>query len=618
MYLLPTPQECSFNNERFILRYDTKIILDSTLEFQEKYYAEILQKQIENSLGFYLTITRSYYIIDKVIYLTISDKLKSQEYSIDIHENQIILTGGSSPALLYAVQTLRQIIIQQGAVLDGLHIFDYPGIKTRGFYHDITRGRIPTLKTLMELADKISFYKLNQLQLYIEHSFLLEGFSEIWRDDTPITAEEILKLDEYCRRLNIELVPSVASFGHLHKILSSKTYSELCELCDSDKESFSFVSRMQHHTVDVTNDKSYTIITNMLLQFLPLFSSNKFNICADETFDLGIGKSSERAKQVGTHHLYTDFLKRLCEFVKNHGKQPMFWGDILLSNPVSIRELPKDSICLNWDYSPQAEENNFKKLYDLGVKQYVCPGVHGWRRMMNDLKTSYDNITALSNYAHKYSVEGFLITDWGDYGHINHPEFSTTGMIYGAAFSWNNIQLDYEEINKRISALEYLDRSQSLIAVLDRMAQQDHALWEKLVEYKESSQENIEKQKEEEYFRYIDIMQLETSNTELRFAEEEMYQIISSMDSLTRHRVKAYLVAAKGIRLFNTLAILIGQYTYQISGLSSYDPAVIAVKLEYWFKDYKEIWRKQYKESELYRIQEVIFWYADWLRDICK
>ena len=39
-----------------------------------------------------------------------------------------------------------------------------------------------------------------------------------------------------------------------------------------------------------------------------------------------------------------------------------------------------------------------------------------------------------------------------------------------------------------------------------------------------------------------------------------------------------------------------------------------AGKLELWFYDYKKLWRKNCRESELYRIQEVINWYADYLR----
>ena len=84
-----------------------------------------------------------------------------------------------------------------------MRIHDFPDIRNRGFYHDVTRGRVPTLSYLKGLADNLAFYKINQMQLYIEHSYLFEDLSEMWRDDTPLTAQDILELDAYCRKLHI-------------------------------------------------------------------------------------------------------------------------------------------------------------------------------------------------------------------------------------------------------------------------------------------------------------------------------------------------------------------------------------------------------------------------------
>ena len=147
------------------------------------------------------------------------------------------------------------------------------------------------------LADKLAFYKINQLQLYIEHSFLFRDFSEVWRDDTPLTAEEIMELDAYCKKLHIDLVPSIATFGHLYKVLCTKTYSDLCELPKSDRMQFSFFARQNHHTLDVSNLDSIKLVFHMIDEYMPLFSSKYFNLCGDETYDLGKGRS-KALKQV--------------------------------------------------------------------------------------------------------------------------------------------------------------------------------------------------------------------------------------------------------------------------------------------------------------------------------
>ena len=78
----------------------------------------------------------------------------------------------------------------------------------------------------------------------------------------------------------------------------------------------------------------------MLDQYIPLFSSNKFNICCDETFDLGEGKNKKLAAEVGKGRLYIDFLKKIVEHVKGYGKQVMFWGDIILEHPELMARTP--------------------------------------------------------------------------------------------------------------------------------------------------------------------------------------------------------------------------------------------------------------------------------------
>lgn len=618
MYLLPEPHKIKLLSNYFILKYDTKIIVNSELGFKEINYAKILKKQIEDSLSFSLDITKADIGEESSITLQITEELKPEEYKLSIKEDRIEILGGNSNGILYGVQTLRQIISQKGAVLPCLMIDDYPEISNRGFYHDATRGRIPTLVSLKALADKMSYYKLNQLQLYIEHSFLFRDFSEVWRDDTPITAEEIIELDEYCLSINIELVPSIASFGHLHKVLSTKTYSSLCELEDSDKDDFSYMGRMEHHTVDITNDKSFEMIKKMLLEFLPLFSSGQFNLCADETFDLGKGKSKSLGDEVGMDRMYVDFLKKLCEFIKEQGKRSMFWGDIIAAKPEAIKELPEDVTCLNWDYSANAQGTNAKKLHDIGVTQYLCPGVHGWRRLINRIDYAYANIAAMCGYAHKYQVAGFLTTDWGDYGHINHPEFSTTGMIYGASFSWNVKQLAFTEINQQISVLEYRDITGSFVQIINEMGCQDAFLWESAVQYKETSTKTISNKLMDEFFGRFHLEHAREQNEKLAVAIDDMYKTMSTMDSSKRSVVKAYLVMAKGMMLLNTLGATVGQYKHQVESPLATDPTKLAVDLEYWFKDYKELWRSISKEGELYRIQNIIFWYADLLRDLAK
>lgn len=61
-----------------------------------------------------------------------------------------------------------------------LEIEDAPDLAARAYYLDCSRGRVPTLATLKRYADILCRYKINQWQLYIEHTYLFRHLSEAW------------------------------------------------------------------------------------------------------------------------------------------------------------------------------------------------------------------------------------------------------------------------------------------------------------------------------------------------------------------------------------------------------------------------------------------------------
>ena len=287
MFLIPSPKQIEMKVGKLQLRRDTEIVLDYQCDFDDLNAAIVLQEEIHQLLGFKLAINKTFdRLSDKTIIKFKRDAGKKEAYRLTIGETCIEICAATSIGIFYGVQTLRQIIRQNGAVLPNLKIEDEPYFANRGFYHDVTRGKVPTLDMLKELVDRAAFYKINQLQLYIEHTFAFKGMSEIWMDKDPLTAEEILLLDQYCQKRHVELIPSLSTFGHLYEVLRSKSFNELCELDNSQGGEYSFCDRMVHSTLDVTNEGSIKLVEEMLMQYIPLFTSDTFNICCDETFDL--------------------------------------------------------------------------------------------------------------------------------------------------------------------------------------------------------------------------------------------------------------------------------------------------------------------------------------------
>ncbi len=619
MYLLPKPKKLEKRQGVYELTWESVITIDESMKENEgehgTVYASVLQKGMRESTGITCAVVKGKRR-DSGIFLTVAPELEPQEYRLQIGEDGIVVAGGDGAAVLYGVQTLCQIAAQCGGLLECMEILDAPDRKNRGYFLDETRGRVLTLPYLKKVADRLSRYKINQLQLYVEHTYLFRRLTEMWRDETPLTAEDILELDKYCKSLHIELVPALASFGHLYTLLSTRSYGELCERSGSWEEPFSFEARMCHHTVNTMDGRVLPLIKDMLAEYGALFSSGKFNICADETFDLGCEKSKEAAGREGTGTLYIRYVKELCEFLAGQGKQPMFFGDIVCREPELIAQLPQETLCLTWGYEADQKEDECRAMAQAGAVQYLCPAVCGWNHWMNRLEDSYSNITKMCGYGKKYGVEGILNTDWGDFGHVNHPEFSVPGMIYGAAFSWNGQEIGFGEINRQISRLEYGDTTEQTAELMARMAGQSLFNWWAADIYYEKHA--LGRWKESD-MPLLGTMLADAgekaagADTELRGIVREIKRTAVSMDAPTRELTALLELAGEAIRLWNYVGAMMQRRERHMEWEKE-EAFALAGRLERWFMAYKEQWRSIGREGDLRHIAEIVFWYADCLR----
>lgn len=608
MILLPLPKKMEEKEGTLLLSLDAMIVMDGSCPADAAVYAGLLQEEIAADAGFQPGIVKGSHRVGDIL-LQIVEALDEQEYCLKIEAEGIVLQGGSLNALGWAVQTLRQIVRQCGGLLPFLSIEDRPDFENRGFYHDVTRGRVQTLPNLKKLVDTLAFYKMNQLQLYVEHTYLFRGMTELWRNETPLTAQEIMELDTYCYERGVELVPSLSSFGHLCQLLSSKSHAHLCELEDSTGKSFSFRARMEHHTINVSHPGSLELIKGMIGEYMQLFRTDKFNICADETFDLGKGKNKALAEEKGASRLYVDYIKELFAYLIGKGKTPMFWGDILCRHPELFAELPSQVICLNWGYAPDQREDETRAIAGTGALQYVCPGACGWNTWVNVLNNSYRNISKMVGYGKKYHAIGVLNTDWGDFGHINHPVYSVPGLIYGAAASWSGELPEYEELNRQISVLEFGDRSGNLLALIGRITDEMVFSWAHVVTVKEWAQEGRDRKLIEDFFREENMDRVPECNERLAEAERELSLIGRSLDSSRRGILGITRLSIRLVRIWNE----VGSYLAQEERTPE-QGSRLAGELEQSLYQYKAVWRENSKEGNLQNIADIFCWYADLLR----
>jgi len=371
------------------------------------------------------------------IVLTIEDaqNINPQGYELVISQNKVTLTAGDASGAFYAAATLIQIIQQYGAELPVLTISDWPDYANRGVMLDISRDKVPTMETLYQLVDLLASWKINQLQMNTEHTFAYRNHPEVWSDASPITGEEILALDAFCKDRFIDLVPNQNSFGHMNRWLRHEKYRHLAESPDGYKlyDLFS----VGPETLNPVDPESLKFIESLYDELLPHFSSTLFNAGLDETLELGEGRSKKVVDQKGKLPVYLDFLLSIEQAAKSHGKRMMFWNDMLRKEPELLKNVPKDCIALIWGYeAAHPFEKQCQLMADTGIPYYVCPGTSSWRSISGRTENALQNIANAAEAGLKHGALGLLNTDWGDRGHWQPLPVSYAGFSYGAAVSW--------------------------------------------------------------------------------------------------------------------------------------------------------------------------------------
>ena len=367
-------------------------------------------------------------------------------YTLTISKRGITISFRETGGQRAALATLRQLLRQHGRRLPCQHIRDWPDFDRRGVMLDVSRGRVPKLATLLDLADKLADFKINELQLYTEHTFAFRKYKSVWRRWGALTAKDIQTLDTRCRELGIDLVPNQNSFGHLRYFLEDVRLKKLGELSGPyEAETGDFLRRPT--TLAPNHPGTLPFLRGLYDELLPNFSSRCFNIGGDETWDLGKGQSRKLCEAKGQGRVYLGFLKQIHREISKRCKQMLFWGDIILKYPKLIRELPKPAVAMNWGYEADhpfdQEAATFLKAK---IPFYVCPGTSTWQSLIGRHNNALANLRAAAQAGKKHGAVGFLNTDWGDGGHPQPLAVSWPLLAAGAALAWNANALDEKNL----------------------------------------------------------------------------------------------------------------------------------------------------------------------------
>ncbi len=575
--IFPTPQKIKVTDGVFRL-YNVSVCVDNVFDYRIKKAALKLRGLISEATG---NFHKFAVLTDKStdgILIKCNPEISSQAYNITTTDSVLLIEAGDNAGAFYGIQTVIQLVNANGMALPVVEIEDWPDLEYRGFYHDATRGRVPSVDGVKEIVDQIALTKMNSLQFYVEHPFEFSEFSNIGNSyDDILTAEDLLEIDQYCYDNFIDFIPSLSTFGHLYELMMKPEYKELCELADYKPQKHFFRERMEHHTINPSDPRSFDLICSLIDQYLPLFRSQYFNICCDETWDLGKGRNEGKDPA----ELYIGFVSKLCEHLTFLGKTVMMWGDIALKYPEMLSRIPEGTVMLNWGYDKEPDISRIEKIKNCGIPQIVCPGNTAWHRFMEDPTVSVPNITIMNKAAVDNKAIGMLNTNWGDCGHAAPFKCTLYGTLIGAETSWNastDINEDYE---KRASKFLY-GVDENIISMYAEVSHKAywtapyHRFCEWLFDRKPIWYEGTQKDCMESIVLCEDFI--------------EKIESLSGYDE----RLQAIIIAVKGNILLNNCLLYITPDCKPVVDVKAY--------LYEWFEDYEKLWLSDSKPSELCEI----------------
>lgn len=334
-----------------------------------------------------------------------------------------------------------------------------PAFAHRAYMLDVSRDRVPTDETLEWLVGVLAATGFNELQLYVEHTFAYRGHETVWRDASPITHDEMRRLDDVCADAGLTLVANMNGFGHMGRWLTHDEYRERAECPDGFPAIFGTGTSDPTCLAPTPDNAAFAV--ELARDMLSAVRSRRVHIGGDEPFELGDGASADLVARQGRDHVYLEHLNRIVGPLMDDGLEVMFWADLFRRDASLIPELPAGAVPVVWNYEQPTESSwldflpadfiarlglpddanlgfvaHARLFIEAGVPFWVAPGTATWNTIIGRNRNAAANIADAVAVGTAHGSPGLLLTDWGDGGHWQPLPVSLPSIVRcGAAAS---------------------------------------------------------------------------------------------------------------------------------------------------------------------------------------
>lgn len=335
--------------------------------------------------------------------------------SLEIKPDEIIINYVKKHQVFYALKLMAVNDKKKSFKKQINCAFDHFGVMA-----DCSRNAVPTVEFLKEYILSLALMGYNELQLYTEDTYEVEGEPLFGYMRGRYSIKELREIVDYAAEFDIEVVPCIQTLAHLNQLLRWQKYDAVRDIDD---------------ILLVGEDKTYELIDKMFASLAKAFTSRRVHIGMDEAHNVGRGKYLDINGYEDTNSIMKKHLERVIAIAEKYGFKPMMWSDMFFrmlngggyyigENTAHITDEVRDSVPGNlelvyWDYyqdEKRAYDIMFERHAEFGNKTVFAGGAWKWTGFAPRNRISCNRSALAFASAEEHGIKDVFLTMWGDDG----------------------------------------------------------------------------------------------------------------------------------------------------------------------------------------------------------
>ncbi len=426
--VVPQPQQVEWQPGVFRIAEGTRVVVAGDVSMVG---AEMLAADMQKRFGLKLEVTRGETALKGILVrVDETDRTLRQEgYRLTVGEWGVEIAGKDARGAFYGIQTLRQLVNedQEGPLLDGCTIVDWPDIAWRGWH--LSGPKQTDLATYRKFIDTLALMKFNQVCMEVNGNLQYESHPTIAGPEAP-TRAELKELVAYARERHMTVFPQLATFAHFGYALRHAEYAELAEAPEGSTK-----GHQDQFNYCPLHPRTLPMVLDLMDELIEVFEPEYFHIGRDEaTFD-DIA-TCPRCTGIAPSKLFTDDIIALHDHLAEKGITTLMWGDMYLPSHNGIKQynvaeatddLPKDIVICDWHYSADYD-------FDASLNYWE---EHGFRVLGNPWYEPM-NVWNFATKTKEHEILGYMGTTWSGIGsHIGRYPHLPAGWVLAAENAWS-------------------------------------------------------------------------------------------------------------------------------------------------------------------------------------